>query len=138
MRNRLNELPEDKNHAIYLYCNIGHTGYLAVQILRGHGYTNIYNLAGGIKMYSAVYQYSRTDKLPEFHNPEERKVEAMNRETKKLKVDACGLQCPGPIMETFKAMQTMTEGDMLEVEATDSGFQRDVEKWTRSTGKYPH
>lgn len=134
MRNRLNELPEDKNHAIYLYCNIGHTGYLAVQILRGHGYTNIYNLAGGIKMYSAVYQYSRTDKLPAFHNPEERKVEAMNSETKKIKVDACGLQCPGPIMETFKAMQTMSEGDMLEVEATDSGFQRDVEKWTRSTG----
>ena len=134
MRKRLNELPSDKTKPIYLYCNIGHTGYLAVQILKGNGYTNIYNLAGGLKIYSAVYQYSKNEKLPEFHNPEERKVETMDKQIKRLKVDACGLQCPGPIMETFKAMETMQEGDLLEVEATDGGFQRDVEKWSKSTG----
>lgn len=135
MRDRLNEFPTDKHTPIYLYCNIGHTGYLAVQILRGHGYTNIYNLAGGIKMYSAVYQYQVNEKLPTFHNPEERVVDKMStKETNKLTINACGLQCPGPIMETYKAMQKMSEGDVLEVEATDSGFQRDVEKWSKSTG----
>lgn len=135
MRNRINEFPSNKDTPVYLYCNIGHTGYLAVQILRGYGYTNIYNLTGGIKMYNAVYQFNPNEKVPEFHNPEERKIEPMNQtQIKRLKVDACGLQCPGPIMETFKTMQTMKEGDIVEVEATDSGFTRDVEKWAKSTG----
>lgn len=135
MRNRMNEFPSNKDTPVYLYCNIGHTGYLAVQILRGYGYTNIYNLTGGIKMYNAVYQFNPNEKVPEFHNPEERKIEPMNQtQIKRLKVDACGLQCPGPIMETFKTMQTMKEGDIVEVEATDSGFTRDVEKWAKSTG----
>ncbi|HKM02584.1 MAG TPA: DsrE/DsrF/DrsH-like family protein [Bacilli bacterium] len=134
MRNRLGEFPEDKNTPIYLYCNIGHTGYLAVQILKGNGYTNIYNLAGGLRIYSAVYQFDKNEQLPEFNNPEERKATTMNPEIKKLKIDACGLQCPGPIMETFKAMEKMNAGDLLEVEATDSGFQRDVDKWSKSTG----
>ncbi len=135
MRNRLDEFPSDKNTAIYLYCNIGHTGYLAVQILRGHGYQNIYNLAGGIKMYSSVYQFKANETPIEFHNPEERIIEEEKMtDTKKITVDACGLQCPGPIMETYKAIQTMNDGDVLVVEATDSGFQKDVEKWTKSTG----
>ncbi len=135
MRNRINEFPTNKDTPIYLYCNIGHTGYLAVQILRGYGYTNIYNLTGGIKMYSAVYQFTPSNQTPELPSPEERKSEIMTQtEIKRLKVDACGLQCPGPIMETFKTMQTMKEGDIVEVEATDSGFTRDVEKWAKSTG----
>lgn len=135
MRNRINEFPTNKNTPIYLYCNIGHTGYLAAQILRGYGYTNIYNLTGGIKMYSAVYQFTPSNQTPELPSPEERKNETMiQTEIKRLKVDACGLQCPGPIMETFKTMQTMKEGDIVEVEATDSGFTRDVEKWAKSTG----
>lgn len=135
MRQKLNLLPADKSTPLYLYCNIGHTAYLAIQILKGHGYTNIYNLAGGFKLYSAVYQFKPEQALPELHNPEERKVETMpNTEVKRLKVDACGLQCPGPIMETFKTMQTMNEGDIIEVEATDSGFAKDIEKWAKSTG----
>ena len=69
MRNRMNEFPSNKDTPVYLYCNIGHTGYLAVQILRGYGYTNIYNLTGGIKMYNAVYQFNPNEKVPEFHNP---------------------------------------------------------------------
>lgn len=135
IRHRLNEFPKDKNTPIYLYCNIGHTSYLAIQSLRNFGYKKLYNLAGGLKLYQAMYHFEASTRLPELHNPEERKVTPMKSEqTIKLKIDACGLQCPGPIMATFRAVETMAEGEIIEIEATDSGFGRDIEKWCISTG----
>jgi tRNA 2-thiouridine synthesizing protein A len=50
------------------------------------------------------------------------------------KIDAKGLQCPGPIVATFKAMKEMQAGDGLTVEATDRGFIKDIEAWCHKTG----
>ena len=49
-------------------------------------------------------------------------------------IDAKGLQCPGPIVATFKAMKEMQSGDGLTVEATDRGFLKDIEAWCHKTG----
>ncbi len=51
LRDSVSELPEDKNTAIYVTCQVGHRGYLAIRILRNLGYTNLYNLTGGYGMY---------------------------------------------------------------------------------------
>ena len=51
-----------------------------------------------------------------------------------LTVDACGIQCPGPILKLKKSMETLADGDCLEVKATDAGFPRDAEAWCRTTG----
>jgi len=51
-----------------------------------------------------------------------------------LDLDACGLQCPGPIMAVFKRMQEMAPGETLRVTATDPGFARDVAAWCERTG----
>lgn len=49
-------LPADKSQPVYLYCEVGMRGYLAANILRERGYTNLYNLSGGFVNYRA-YKY---------------------------------------------------------------------------------
>ncbi|MBC7236376.1 MAG: FAD-dependent oxidoreductase [Chloroflexi bacterium] len=51
-----------------------------------------------------------------------------------VRLDACGLQCPGPIMAVYKQMQAMEPGRVVEVVATDPGFARDVSAWAERTG----
>jgi NADPH-dependent 2,4-dienoyl-CoA reductase/sulfur reductase-like enzyme/rhodanese-related sulfurtransferase len=48
LRNRLNELPEDKNKEIITYCKISLRGYEAAVLLKAHGYTNVKVLEGGL------------------------------------------------------------------------------------------
>lgn len=52
----------------------------------------------------------------------------------KIFIDACGLQCPGPIMQTYKAVEKLKDGEIVKIIATDSGYFSDVEKWTVATG----
>ncbi len=51
-----------------------------------------------------------------------------------LTVDACGIQCPGPVLKLKKTMEELADGDRLEIRATDIGFPRDAEAWCRTTG----
>ncbi|PEQ95004.1 hypothetical protein CN481_05890 [Bacillus sp. AFS006103] len=49
-------------------------------------------------------------------------------------LDAKGLACPMPIVRTKKAMNTLEEGQVLEVQATDKGSKADMKAWAESTG----
>jgi NADPH-dependent 2,4-dienoyl-CoA reductase/sulfur reductase-like enzyme/peroxiredoxin family protein/TusA-related sulfurtransferase/rhodanese-related sulfurtransferase len=51
-----------------------------------------------------------------------------------LKVDATGLQCPGPIMKLKKSIDSLAPGEQLIETATDPGFARDVASWCKMTG----
>ena len=138
MRNRLIELPKDLETPIYVYCNIGHTAYLAIQVLRHQGYTQLYNLTGGFRLYKAIKEQHENRQT---HTLTSQSIQSGGNNvspttlpTIKIKLDACGLQCPGPIMQTFKAVESMQDGECVQIEATDSGFFRDVEKWCLATG----
>lgn len=48
LRNRLNELPEDKSHEIICYCKISLRGYEAASFLEANGWTNVKVMEGGI------------------------------------------------------------------------------------------
>jgi NADPH-dependent 2,4-dienoyl-CoA reductase/sulfur reductase-like enzyme/rhodanese-related sulfurtransferase len=48
LRARLNELPEDKDKEIILYCKISLRGYEAAAILQAHGWRNVKVMEGGI------------------------------------------------------------------------------------------
>lgn len=48
LRNRLNEMPEDKNAEIITWCKISLRGYEAALILQANGYKNVKVLEGGI------------------------------------------------------------------------------------------
>ena len=133
MRDRLSEIPSDK--PIWLFCGVGLRGYLASNILKGHGYADVRNLIGGIKTYKAA---TATIDVPEGFDATceggacPSSAPAAMRES--IKVDACGIQCPGPILKLKQAMDRLQAGQLLEVKATDAGFPRDAEAWCRTTG----
>lgn len=49
-------------------------------------------------------------------------------------LDAKGLACPMPIVRTRKMMKEMDDGQVLEVQSTDSGTTADLQAWAESVG----
>jgi peroxiredoxin family protein/TusA-related sulfurtransferase len=50
-----------------------------------------------------------------------------------ITLNACGLQCPGPIKRVFEEINKMEDGNILEVKASDPGFSKDIKSWCNST-----
>ncbi|WP_049972357.1 sulfurtransferase TusA family protein [Haladaptatus cibarius] len=48
-------------------------------------------------------------------------------------LDVKGLNCPMPVVKTKQATDELTEGDVLEVVATDSGSMSDLKGWANTT-----
>jgi tRNA 2-thiouridine synthesizing protein A len=51
-----------------------------------------------------------------------------------IELDACGLNCPLPILKAKKSLTTMQSGQVLKVMSTDPGAQRDFEAFAKQTG----
>ena len=135
MRQRLAEIPT--NRPVWLFCGVGLRGYLASNILKANGYSEVRNLIGGLKTYNAATAKIATPKGfdDECHNQAaERCCPSPCQDKTTIKVDACGIQCPGPIMKMKQAMDRLEAGQRLIVRATDAGFPRDAEAWCRTTG----
>jgi len=49
-------------------------------------------------------------------------------------VDARGLSCPMPIVNTAQAIRAIGSGELIEVLATDPGSVKDFAAWSRTTG----
>ncbi|HSN93937.1 MAG TPA: FAD-dependent oxidoreductase [Anaerolineaceae bacterium] len=141
LRERLDEIPRDKK--ILINCQTGQRSYFATRILKQHG-LDAYNLTGGYKTYG-----SATENFCQSAECERKIVSAVasspiqnptfttdmpSEPGKEYQVDACGLQCPGPVLKLFNQVQQMQDGDVVTVKATDFGFASDVGAWARSTG----
>lgn len=50
-----------------------------------------------------------------------------------IKINARGLQCPGPMVQLFKEAKACTCGDTLCIEVTDQGFKKDIAAWCKKT-----
>ena len=133
LRERLADIPENK--PVYLFCGVGLRGYLASNILKSKGYPDVRNLIGGLKTYKAA---TATIKTPEGFvcdtTTHACPASSCRCDKSIIKVDACGIQCPGPILKLKQAMEVLAVGQQLEVRATDAGFPRDAEAWCRTTG----
>lgn len=137
LRERIGEIPSDR--PVYVYCGVGLRGYLASNILKENGYGDVRNLIGGIKTYKAA---TAEVKLPGTGESEEEKAQCAcnapatdgSEHSKTICVDACGMQCPGPVLKLKKEMEKLLPGQRLEITATDAGFSRDAESWCRMTG----
>ena len=134
LRNRLQDIP--RSVPVVLFCAVGLRGYLAQRILLGAGYDNVRNLLGGSKTY-----YAATTPVASLKKPIHSSSNGANSQLDEtlaakdvLKVNACGLQCPGPIMQVKKAMDTLAVGGRVEIVATDAGFARDAAAWCATTG----
>jgi NADPH-dependent 2,4-dienoyl-CoA reductase/sulfur reductase-like enzyme/peroxiredoxin family protein/rhodanese-related sulfurtransferase/TusA-related sulfurtransferase len=129
LRGRLDEIPVGKS--IVLFCAVGLRGYLAQRILMGRGYKDVRNLSGGYRTYALATQPIVNQSA---ETVETEKQQHAARSMKTVRIDACGLQCPGPIMKLKQVMDEACEGDMVEIVATDAGFPRDAKAWCASTG----
>lgn len=134
IRSRLNEIPRDKK--IIVYCAVGLRGYIASRILMQHGYTDVYNLSGGYRTYScAIADNTTSEGLCDTLIKDDGEMENKESATiKTIKIDACGLQCPGPIMQLKKNYDQVNIGDRLEISVTDQAFGEDLNGWCRMVG----
>ena len=136
LRNRLNELPTDKT--VYVTCQVGLRGYVACRLLNQYGF-KAKNIDGGVKTYLAIEKAQQAISkqwISIIKNKEVTPVVSQNLDDMpvKVKLNACGLQCPGPIRRVFEEMNHMTDGEILEVKASDPGFTKDISSWCEKTG----
>lgn len=140
LRERLGEIQVPKDTPIHVNCQVGLRAYLAILILRAHGFTRLFNVSGGYSTFKA-YSYRlgtaastgsrvEVDEITGQSLP----VEAEESSSQVKLVDAVGLQCPGPLLATYQAVREAAEGDRVRVVTTDMGFAKDIESWCRTNG----
>lgn len=139
LRNRLDEIPKDKD--LYILCQVGLRGYVACRILMQKGYKSVKNLSGGYKTYQLAVQKQSNEDIYEYDKIAKddmiKPVDCYGDDCKAdadMQLDACGLQCPGPIMKTYNAIKSMNYGEVLQIKATDPAFQEDIKAWCERTG----
>ena len=153
LRQNLGEIPQDRE--VLIYCGVGLRGYLAERILRQNGWTSIANLSGGYKTWEiatepqsnkGIYKpgfmgfqsglgkgsqellhttFAEGSGMPESFAAKSQTI---------VQVDACGLQCPGPIMRLKTEIDKLPEGGRVVIRSTDPGFVRDAGAWCKVTG----
>lgn len=141
LRNRLSEIPTNKK--LYVTCQVGLRGYIACRILKEHG-LDCTNIDGGIKTYQFVKRAEESISKQNKNNNKKLEIKD-EKSTMKLEdiditeinahvtLDACGLQCPGPIRRVFEEINKMEEGQVLLVKASDPGFSKDISAWCEKT-----
>jgi NADPH-dependent 2,4-dienoyl-CoA reductase/sulfur reductase-like enzyme/peroxiredoxin family protein/rhodanese-related sulfurtransferase/TusA-related sulfurtransferase len=137
IRQNLGKIPRDKK--IIVYCGVGLRAYVACRVLYQNGFNEVYNLSGGYKMYEVVTQKQGNEDIFEGY-----RVDLADLVTKEkapvvsaaleVEVDACGLQCPGPIMKLKEKIDTLPVGSKVIIKASDPGFMNDVKAWADVTG----
>ena len=133
LRDRLGELDKSKKYIVF--CTVGVRSYNAARILMQSGFEKVKVYPGGTRFYQSTHE-SEWDIPEETAAPEPAaaKQERSVAEMRKVTVDCCGMQCPGPIMEVYKNMNELSDGDLLEVSASDPGFAKDIASWCKRTG----
>lgn len=131
LRERISEVPKDR--PVVIFCAVGQRGYLAQRILRGNGYENTRNLVGGYRLYEMATSPVAAPAVA-CGAPKAATAAPADANCEMVQVDACGLQCPGPILRVKKTMDGLAEGACLQATATDPAFTRDAEAWCRTTG----
>ncbi len=139
LRARIGEVPKDKE--LLVYCQVGQRGYYACRMLTMLGF-NCRNLTGGYKTYAAttrtlcsVPQPAKGGDVDDTGMTLAARAESQPKSVATIRlVDACGLQCPGPIMTVAHEMEKLKEGEAITVVATDPAFPADIGPWCESTG----
>ena len=140
IRERINEIPT--NRKIVVYCGVGLRGYIASRILTQKGFNEVYNLSGGYKTYEHatckqsnedIFESSVIAKDDQIYRVKKEEAQ-LNVNIKTLEVDACGLQCPGPVLKLKTEIDKLNNGERIIQKATDPGFMKDVASWCNMTG----
>ncbi|MDF2472651.1 MAG: NAD(FAD)-dependent dehydrogenase [Anaerocolumna sp.] len=141
IRDRLGEL--DKNKKIVEYCQVGLRGYVADRILTQHGF-DVLNVTGGYKSATALkfdpkkvenagLSSQNTKRIIIDPDTQAIKEDENQTEIYDKTLDACGLCCPGPLMQVKASMDDLKDGQILKVSASDPGFYEDIKAWCKRT-----
>lgn len=128
LRTNSNIIPKDKN--VVLFCNKGFQSYVASRILIQKGFENVYSLSGGIAFYKELLK----NEQGLVNRNEGKKLMTVNNNANRIILDACGLQCPGPIMKLSQEIKNAPDGVQIEVLTYDPGFSSDIASWCEATG----
>ena len=131
LRSRLGELPKEKRLAVI--CGTGKRSYFAQRILRQNGFDAV-NVSGGFKTLNFTHRNENAMKQVEITQTASITETPQATASADYSLDACGLQCPGPILKLYKKVNEMNDGDVVTVKATDMGFSADVGAWAKTTG----
>ena len=132
LREHLDELPKEK--PIVVTCAVGLRGYLAYRILVQNGFKHVRTLSGGYKTWSVATAPIKEIVSHKPEIPESTSYGNSDSQINLLKVDACGLMCPGPVMQLKKNYEALKIGEQLQITATDQAFGKDVTSWCKMTG----
>ncbi|MFC1582748.1 FAD-dependent oxidoreductase, partial [Planctomycetota bacterium] len=141
LRDRLDEVPKDREIAVF--CQVGIRAHIAVRILTGNGYT-VTNISGGFKSY-CNFEGDDLENRPcgVILDEDDESEQAVTtgepshegHEVKIVKeLDVRGLQCPGPIIQIKQAVEAVSDGEAVLIRASDPGFARDLPTWCETTG----
>ena len=136
LRARIGELDQSKDYVVT--CAVGIRAHAACRILKQNGFKNVRNLAGGFTSYNVVTK-DFTDqggaaKAADMKVEKEEKVMSEKIDLDHaILVDARGLQCPGPVMQLYAAMEKAEFGDVINIKSTDPGFFTDAASWCART-----
>ncbi|MBL4938362.1 CoA-disulfide reductase [Clostridium sp. YIM B02515] len=143
LRERLGEL--DKNKTIVEYCQVGLRGYIADRILSQHGF-KVLNVTGGYKTTSTLnYNPAKISSKNINKSTSNYAAFTIDPDTQAVKkdkfsngeydkeLDACGLCCPGPLMQVKASMDDLKDDQILKVCASDPGFYEDIKAWCKRT-----
>lgn len=130
LRDKIQTLDKDKTYIIY--CAVGIRAYIAARMLMQNGFMDVRNLAGGYTTYRVASQdFTMSAPAPKPARPDKSVPKAADSHT--IKVDACGLQCPGPVIKLYEAMLDANDGDVINITSTDPGFFADAASWCART-----
>lgn len=65
IRDRVDEIPADRK--VVLFCNTGHTSYIAARILAQRGFSNVYSFMGGIELYKELMKNNFSEVIRSAH-----------------------------------------------------------------------
>ncbi|HBL83363.1 MAG: pyridine nucleotide-disulfide oxidoreductase [Clostridiales bacterium GWF2_38_85] len=134
LRSRMSEITLAMEKPMYVTCQAGLRAHVAIMQLKVAGFSNIYNLSGGYLTYSTA-KYKPLSNIVTTQPAATVDIDNQVVAPKSItEVDARGLQCPGPLMATYKAVKAAAEGSIIKVTATDFGFVKDVESWCKING----
>jgi rhodanese-related sulfurtransferase len=110
LRERIAEIPRDKT--VIIFCRVGLIAYNAARVLEANGIIDYFNLSGGYETWhiATATQESTAETIPtkviDERNDTVMQV-AKENSSKIVEVNACGLQCPGPVMRLKRKWTTL-------------------------------
>ncbi len=130
LRDNLDRLPKDRE--IIPFCKLGLRGYVAERLLRDKGF-KVRNMSGGYLVWK-LFHPTGGEVSPSCPNPAPASGGSIGETDAAVELNACGLQCPGPIVQVKNKIDELQDGQLLKVTASDAGFANDLPAWCNATG----